>query len=113
MTVTSTPPSSTRAPGVGPGVIQCAGLASVIVLGPLSVAVLRALLPYNTTDKAATITAKVAAHQVAQSGTLWLTLIVPLSAAWSGARAARLVAARHNWSLDAKIAQIRLNMAAS
>jgi prophage tail gpP-like protein len=68
---------------------------------------------YNTTDKAATITAKVAAHQGAQSGTLWLTLIVPLSAAWSGARAARLVAARHNWSLDAKIAQIRLNMAAS
>ena len=75
MTVTSIPPSSIRAPGAGPGVIQRAGLASVIVVGPLSIAVLRALLPYNTTDNAATTTAKVAAHQGAQNATLWLTLI--------------------------------------
>ena len=38
---------------------------------------------------------------------------MPLPTAWSSARAARLVAARHNWSLDAMIARIGLNMAAS
>jgi hypothetical protein len=75
MTVTAPPPSSVRTPGAGFGVVPRAGLACVIVLGPLSIAVLRALLPYNTTDNAATVTAKVAAHQGAQSATLWLTLI--------------------------------------
>jgi hypothetical protein len=58
MSVTSAPATNIRDPDAGLGATRRAGLASVIVLGPLSIAVLRALLPYNTTDNAATITAR-------------------------------------------------------
>jgi hypothetical protein len=112
MTVTSAPPASIRDPGPGLGVTRRAGLAAVVVLGPLSVAVLRALLPYNTPDNAATVTAKVAAHQGAQNATLWLTLIAMMTLV-PGVIAVGLLAARHSrilgtWGMALAVASFSL-----
>ncbi|WP_433783085.1 hypothetical protein ACQPX6_24285 [Actinomycetospora sp. CA-101289] len=69
--------------------------AALIVtpLGPLAIAVLRWLLPYDTTDDAATLVAKVATHPGVQSTVLWLSLLalitLPLGVLVVGAIAAR------------------------
>jgi hypothetical protein len=68
-------PSPPAARTSDPGPIQRAGLATVVVLGPLSITLLRAILPYHTADEAATIAAKVATHQTAQTLQLWLTFV--------------------------------------
>ncbi|MGP3963635.1 hypothetical protein ACTWPT_47490 [Nonomuraea sp. 3N208] len=51
-------------------------LAVLLPLGPLCVAVIRAILPYGTTDDAAAQLAAVAAGQGAQGAVLWL---IPLA----------------------------------
>jgi hypothetical protein len=114
MTVTSSPASNIRSPSAsaGLGATRRSGLAAVIVLGPLSIAVLRALLPYNTTDNAATVTAKVAAHQSAQSATLWLTLIAMITLV-PGVIAVGLLATRHSrilgtWGMAVAVASFSL-----
>jgi hypothetical protein len=76
-----------------PGPAQRAGLVAVIVAGPLSIAILRAILPYYSSDDAATIAAKVAAHETAQSAQLWLTLIAMITLV-PGVIAVGLLAAR-------------------
>ena len=45
----------------------------VAAIGPLSVAALRGLIPYDTVDDNATIVAKVAAHPAAETAVLWLS----------------------------------------
>jgi hypothetical protein len=61
------------------GPVRRAGLMAVVVLGPLSITVLRAILPYHSTDDAATMAAKVAQHQGAETTVLWLTLTAMLT----------------------------------
>jgi hypothetical protein len=63
----------------GLGAVRRAGLTAVIVLGPLSITILRAILPYHTADDSATIAAKIAEHQTAQSAVLWLTLVAAVT----------------------------------
>jgi hypothetical protein len=92
MTATTAHASATRE--TGPGALLRAGLIAVIVLGPLSIAVLRAILPYGTNDDSATIAAKVAEHQTAQTVQLWLTLIA-MTTLVPGVIAVGLLAARN------------------
>lgn len=47
-------------------------MAALLPIGPALIAVLRLVLPYNTTDDSATVVAKVAAHQDTQSLVVWL-----------------------------------------
>jgi hypothetical protein len=51
----------------------------IATVGPLSIAALRGLLPYDTVDDPATITAQVAAHPVAESAALWLSYLALLT----------------------------------
>lgn len=51
------------------------GTAAVVLLGPMSIALLRGILPYASSDGAAEVVAKISAHQSAQAATLWLTLV--------------------------------------
>ncbi|MDF2975738.1 MAG: hypothetical protein K0S40_466 [Actinomycetospora sp.] len=65
----------------------------VTPIGPLAIAVLRWLLPYDTTDDPVTIVAKVASHPTAMTAVLWLSLValvtLPLGVLVVGAVAAR------------------------
>jgi hypothetical protein len=72
-----------------------AGLVAVVVLGPLSITVLRGILPYHATDDSATIAAKVAAHPTAQAAVLWLTLVAMITLI-PGVIAVGLLATRHS-----------------
>jgi hypothetical protein len=75
--------------------------ALLIPVGPAAVAVLRYVLPYNTTDDTATVMSKVAAAPDSQSWVLWLGLAAVLTLVpgtlWVGGltqpRAPRLTAA--------------------
>jgi type IV secretory pathway protease TraF len=53
--------------------------ALVAPIGPLAIAALRGLLPYDTVDDSATIVAKVAAHPAAESAVLWLSWLALLT----------------------------------
>lgn len=75
------------------GTFRRTGLVATIVLGPLSIAILRGVLPYSGSDDTATITAKVAGHPTAEAAVLWLTLIAMLTLV-PGAIAVGLLAAR-------------------
>jgi hypothetical protein len=94
MTVISNPAPARTTGEPGPGALRRAGLVAVIVLGPLSIAILRAILPYGSADDAATIAAKIAGQQTAQTVTLWLTLIA-MATMVPGVIAVGLLAARH------------------
>ena len=55
-------------------------LAAVLLpVGPAAVAVLRFVLPYETTDSSKEIVREVAAHQSAQSAAVWLGFIASLT----------------------------------
>ncbi|NUW39832.1 hypothetical protein [Nonomuraea rhodomycinica] len=56
-----------------------AAFALLIPVGPLAVAILRAILPYSTADGPARLVGKVAAHQDAQSAVLWLAFAAALT----------------------------------
>jgi hypothetical protein len=75
---TSITDATVRAQRARPGFALCA-LAIVIPVGPAAVAVLRGVLPYNTTDANAVVAAKVAAHQSAEMAVLWLALLATLT----------------------------------
>jgi hypothetical protein len=59
--------------------VRRAGLVAVVVLGPLSITILRGIVPYHAADDSAMIAAKVAEHQTAQTVVLWLTLVAMVS----------------------------------
>jgi hypothetical protein len=54
-------------------------LAVIMPIGPLAIAILRGILPYNTTDSNTTLAAQVAAHQGTESLVVWLTFIAMLT----------------------------------
>ena len=72
-THTTTPPTNTTT--------RFGARAAVLIatVGPLSIAALRGLLPYDTVDDATTIAAKVAAHPTAQAAVLWLSYLALLT----------------------------------
>jgi len=74
-TITSAPPDVRPHPRRA----QRIALATLIPLGPLSVAILRGILPYYTTDDSSHVARAVAAHQTAESAVLWLVLIASLT----------------------------------
>jgi hypothetical protein len=48
-------------------------------IGPLAIAIVRAILPYNTTDSNATMAAKVSEHQGVEGVVIWLTFVALLT----------------------------------
>jgi hypothetical protein len=48
-------------------------------VGPLAIAILRGILPYNTTDSNTTLAGGVAAHQGTESIVIWLTFVALLT----------------------------------
>ncbi|MGW4210632.1 hypothetical protein ACWEIJ_21755 [Lentzea sp. NPDC004789] len=53
----------------------------LLPIGPAAIAVLRLILPYNTTDDDATVLQKVAAHPDAQNWVIWLGFVAMLTLA--------------------------------
>jgi hypothetical protein len=76
-TSTTRTADATRTPG--PVGLLRTGLAAVVVLGPLSIAIIRGILPYATTDDSAAIVDKIAANQSTQSAVLWLSVVAMLT----------------------------------
>jgi hypothetical protein len=62
--------------------------ALLLPVGPAAVALLRFVLPYDTTDSGTTIVQKVAAHQGAENAAVWLgfvaVLVIVPSVLWAG-----------------------------
>jgi hypothetical protein len=54
-------------------------LAAIIPIGPLAIAIVRAILPYKTTDSNTTLAAQAAAHQGTETLVVWLTFIAMLT----------------------------------
>jgi hypothetical protein len=54
-------------------------LAIVMPLGPLAIAVVRGILPYDTIDSNATMAAKVAEQQGTEEAVIWLTFVALLT----------------------------------
>lgn len=54
-------------------------LAIMMPIGPLAIAVVRAILPYSTTDSDTEMAAKVAAHQGTEAVVVWLTFVALLT----------------------------------
>jgi hypothetical protein len=79
--------------GPRPGLARTA-LAILMPIGPLSIAVLRGILPYYTTDSTTTLAAKVAAHQGTETIVLWLTFVAVLTSV-PGVISLGLLARRH------------------
>jgi hypothetical protein len=71
-THTTTPPTNTNRFGPRAAVL-------IATVGPLSIAALRGLLPYDTVDDATTIADYVAAHPTAESAVLWLSYLALLT----------------------------------
>jgi hypothetical protein len=74
--------AATRAPGIRSAPRtgwDRRALAILMPIGPLAVAVVRGILPYNTGDSNTAVAAKVAAHQGTESVVVWLTLLALLT----------------------------------
>jgi hypothetical protein len=69
-------------------------LAILMPIGPLAIAIVRGILPYNTTDSNTVMAAKVAAHQGTETVVVWLTFIALLTVI-PGVIALGLLARRH------------------
>jgi hypothetical protein len=54
-------------------------LAVIMPIGPLAIAIVRGILPYNTTDSNTTLATQAAAHQGTESLVVWLTFIAMLT----------------------------------
>jgi hypothetical protein len=76
-----------------PGLARVA-LAILMPVGPLAIAIVRAVLPYYTTDSNTAIAAKVAAHQGSETLAIWLTFVAVLTLI-PGVIAVGLLARRH------------------
>ena len=68
--------------------------AVLMPIGPLAVAILRFILPYNTTDTAQHSVAKIAAHPTAERLVLWLTVVAVLTLVPGALAAIRLASRR-------------------
>jgi hypothetical protein len=71
--------TTTLAPTATTGRIPHRAALLVAPLGPLAVAALRGLLPYDTVDDSSTIVAQVAAHPTVESAVLWLSWLALLT----------------------------------
>jgi hypothetical protein len=93
MTATTAPqiPRTRSGPPAGPA---RTALAVVMPVGPLAIAVVRAILPYTTTDSNTAMAAKVAARQGTQSIVIWLTFVALLTLI-PGVIALGMLARRH------------------
>jgi hypothetical protein len=93
MTATTAPhvPRTGSGPHAGPARIA---LAVLIPVGPLAIAVVRGILPYNTTDSNTAMAAKVAAHQGTEMIVIWLTFVALLTLI-PGVIAIGMLARRH------------------
>ena len=81
--------------GSGPNAgLARTALAILMPIGPLSIAVLRGILPYYTTDSATVMAAKVAAHQGTETIVIWLTFVAVLTSV-PGVISLGLLARRH------------------
>jgi hypothetical protein len=92
MTTTSV---ATRSDAPSRGTWSRAGLSVVIVLGPLSIGLLRAILPYSDADDPTTIATKISQHRTAESAVGWLALLAFLTLV-PGAIAVGQLAARRS-----------------
>jgi len=54
-------------------------LALLLPIGPAAVAILRYVLPYETTDSSSEVAREVAAHQTAQNAVVWLGFVAMLT----------------------------------
>jgi hypothetical protein len=80
MTSTPAPPTSVTADAApGTGRRAPALLVALAATGPLAVAVLRGVLPYDTEDDPLTVATKVAAHPGAQDLVLWCSYLALLT----------------------------------
>lgn len=70
------------------------GLVAFVAIGPLAVAVLRALLPYYTGDSPAAMAAAIASHQAKEPAVLWLSLVAMLTIVPATVVVGRLALAR-------------------
>ncbi|MGP3937453.1 hypothetical protein [Nonomuraea sp. KM88] len=91
MTAIVTPATTAAAPSR----VRCLSLGLLVAIGPLSIAAIRAILPYGATDTSAEVFAKIAAHQDVESVVLWLSLLATFTLV-PGAIALGLRAARHS-----------------
>lgn len=78
MTATASPPTTTAPPDAARTFWLRAAIL-IAPIGPLAVAVLRGILPYDTVDDPATMVAKVAANPAVQSAVLWLGYLALLT----------------------------------
>lgn len=78
MTATTAPQVPRTRSGRHAGPVRTA-LAVLIPAGPLAIAVVRGILPYNTTDSNTAMAAKVAAHQGTEMIVIWLTFVALLT----------------------------------
>jgi hypothetical protein len=76
-----------------PGAARTA-LAILMPIGPLAIAVLRGILPYDSTDSNTAMAAKVAAHQGTEMIVIWLTFVALLTLI-PGVIALGMLARRH------------------
>lgn len=93
MTATTAPhvPQTGSGPDAGPA---RTALAVLIPVGPLAIAVVRGILPYDTTDSNTAMAAKVAAHQGTEMIVIWLTFVALLTLV-PGVIALGMLARRH------------------
>jgi hypothetical protein len=93
MTATTAPqvPRTRSRPPAG---LAQAALAILMPVGPLAIAVVRGILPYDTTDSDTAMAAKVAAHQGTQTIVIWLTFVALLTVL-PGVIALGMLARRH------------------
>jgi hypothetical protein len=75
MTSTSATPTAPTAAHADPWPGWRRAALVVTPIGPLAIAALRWLLPYDTTDDPFTLVARVASHPDAESAVLWLSLV--------------------------------------
>src|SRR4051794_36367264 len=71
--------------------------ALLMPIGPAALAVLRFILPYNTTDTPAEMVAGIAADQAAQSAVLWLGLVAVFTLIPGAVAVVRLVRPDAPW----------------
>jgi hypothetical protein len=72
--------TTTHVPPITPSSRTLQRVALLVApVGPLAIAALRGLLPYDTVDDSATIVEQVAAHPAAESAVLWLSWLALLT----------------------------------
>ncbi len=90
--------AATRQPGTEPrsrAGFDRRALAIIMPIGPLAIAIVRGILPYNTDDSNTTMAAKVIAHQGAETVVEWMTFLALLTLI-PGVIALGMLARRHS-----------------